>query len=122
LSWVRAGHDPAILYDPGNDTFEELHGVGVALGVQLDARFEQNDKNNLSAKQIIFLGTDGIWEARNPQGEMFGKDKICQIIRQNHAASARNILSICFDSLNRFLESCALEDDVTMIVIKLIDD
>jgi sigma-B regulation protein RsbU (phosphoserine phosphatase) len=34
LSWVRAGHDPAILYDPVADAFEELHGAGVALGVQ----------------------------------------------------------------------------------------
>ena len=122
LSWVRAGHDPGILYDPVADAFEELHGAGVALGVQPDARFEQNEKNNLSAKQIIFLGTDGIWEARNPQGEMFGKDKIYQMIRQNRAASAKEILSICFDRLNRFLESRAPEDDVTMIVIKMIDD
>jgi sigma-B regulation protein RsbU (phosphoserine phosphatase) len=122
LSWVRAGHDPAILYDPVADAFEELHGSGVALGVQPDARFEQNEKNNLSAKQVIFLGTDGIWEARNPLGEMFGKDKIYQIIRQNSAASAREILSICFDRLNRFLEGRAPEDDVTMIVIKMIDD
>ena len=122
LSWVRAGHDPAILYNPANDTFEELHGTGVALGVQADARYEQNEKNHLPKNQIIFLGTDGIWEARNPRGEMFGKDKIHQIIRQNHEAGAKEILTICFNTLNRFLEDRAPEDDVTMIVIKLIDD
>lgn len=122
LSWVRAGHDPAILYDPANDTFEELHGTGVALGVQADARFESNDKNDLLKDQIIFLGTDGIWEARNPQGEMFGKDKIHHIVRQNHEASAKEILTICFNALSRFLENRAPEDDVAMIVIKLIND
>jgi len=122
LSWVRAGHDPAILYDPASDTFEELHGSGVALGVQADARFEANEKNDLQNHQIIFLGTDGIWEARNPQGEMFGKDKIQRIIRQNHAAGAKEILTICFNTLSRFIEDRAPEDDVTMIVIKLIDD
>ena len=122
LSWVRAGHDPAILYDPANDTFEELYGTGVALGVQADARFEPNDKKDLQNDQIIFLGTDGIWEARNPQGEMFGKDRILHIIRQNHETSAKEILTICFNTLSRFLENRAPEDDVTMIVIKLIDD
>jgi sigma-B regulation protein RsbU (phosphoserine phosphatase) len=122
LSWVRAGHDPAILYDPATDTFEELHGTGVALGVQADARFEANEKNDLLSNQTIFLGTDGIWEARNPQDEMFGKDRIHHIIRQNHEAGANEILAICFNTLSRFIEDRALEDDVTMIVIKLIDD
>jgi len=121
LSWVRAGHDPAILYDPAADTFEALHGAGVALGVQADARFEQNEKNDLSNNQIIFLGTDGVWEARNPRGEMFGKDRIHHIIRQNHDAGAKEILTMCFNMHSRFIKDRAPEDDVTMIVIKMID-
>jgi len=122
LSWVRAGHDPAILYDPAADKLEELQGAGMALGVQPDARFEQYEKNDLLNNQIIFLGTDGIWEARNPRGDMFGKNRIHRIIRQNHQASAKEILTECFSALNRFMENRAPEDDVTMIVIKMIDD
>lgn len=122
LRWVRAGHDPAIFYDPASDTFEALHGTGMALGVQADARFEANEKVDLQNRQIIFLGTDGIWEARNPQGEMFGKDRIHRIIRQNHQAGAKEILTGCFDALRRFLEDRAPEDDITIIVIKLMDD
>jgi sigma-B regulation protein RsbU (phosphoserine phosphatase) len=122
LSWVRAGHDPAMLYDPGTARFEELGGTGVALGVQLDAQFEQYERNNLTSGQILILGTDGIWEARNPRGQMFGKDPIYSVIRQNPAASAAEILTICFNALDRFLEDRAPEDDVTMIVIKIVDD
>jgi sigma-B regulation protein RsbU (phosphoserine phosphatase) len=122
LSWVRAGHDPAILYDPLADKFEKLHGSGVALGVQADARFEQKEKNDLQLNQIILLGTDGIWEARNPRGDMFGKTRIRELIRRNHEAGAQEILTICFDALDRFLEDRAPEDDITMIVIKRIDD
>ena len=122
LRWVRAGHDPAILYDPGTDRFEELRGDGVALGVQVDAKFEQNEKNNLTDQQIIILGTDGIWEARNPRGQMFGKEPIYSIVRQNHAASAAEILANSFNVLDRFMEGRASEDDVTMIVIKILND
>lgn len=122
LNWVRAGHDPAIFYDPATDTFQELRGVGMALGVKADARFEENRKNNLKNNQIILLGTDGIWEARNLQGEMFGKEPIYRTIRQNHTLSAKEILTGIFNTLNRFLEDRALEDDVTLVVIKVTDD
>jgi sigma-B regulation protein RsbU (phosphoserine phosphatase) len=122
LNWVRAGHDPAIFFDPATDTFQELRGVGMALGVKADARFEENRKNNLKNNQIILLGTDGIWEARNLQGEMFGKEPIYRTIRQNHTLSAKEILTGIFNTLNRFLEDRALEDDVTLVVIKVTDD
>jgi len=122
LNWVRAGHDPAIFYDPATDTFQELRGAGMALGVKADARFEENRKNNLKKNQIIILGTDGIWEARNLRGEMFGKAPIYSTIRQNPALSAKEILTGIFNTLNRFLEDRALEDDVTLVVIKITDD
>ena len=122
LSWVRAGHDPGIFYDPAADSFEELRGSGMALGVRTDAQFEENEKKNLDRNQVIILGTDGIWEARNPYGEMFGKQPLYQIIRQNPAASAKEIMAACLGRLRQFSEDRSPEDDVTMIVIKLVDD
>ena len=69
LEWVRAGHDPAIVYDPGSDSFSELGGSGIALGVDAEWIYEDNKKTDFSNGQIIFLSTDGIWEARNKKGE-----------------------------------------------------
>lgn len=71
---MRAGHDPAIFYDPATDTVEELKGQALALGVDEDWQYEQNQKTGLKKGQIIVLATDGIWEAHNAKGEMFGKD------------------------------------------------
>jgi len=122
LYWVRAGHDPAIFYDPATDTFEELRGEGIALGVDSDGRYEQFQKAGLKKGQIIVLGSDGLWEARNPKGEMFGKEPIHQIIRQNLKASAREILTSSFNAFNVFLGDRAPEDDVTLVVIKITKD
>ena len=83
---------------------------------------ETNRKNNLKKNQIIILATDGVWEARNLRGEMFGKEPIYRAIRQNTALSAKKILTGIFNALNRFLEDRALEDDVTLVVIKVTDD
>jgi len=122
LGWVRAGHDPAIFYDPELDKFDELHGAGMALGVDADRRYEQFRKTDLKQGQVILLGSDGLWEARNPQGEMFGKEPIHQIIRQSPAATAREILTTCFNRFNVFLGDRAPEDDVTLVVIKFTKD
>jgi len=80
LAWVRAGHDPAIIYDPRLDQFEELKGTGLALGVDESYIFEENSKTDLTPEQIIAIGTDGIWETFNKQGEMFGKMRFREII------------------------------------------
>lgn len=116
---MRAGHEPAFLYDPTSDTFDELRGDGMAMGVDADEAYLEYEKADLRKNQIFLLGTDGIWEARNPAGQMFGREPIYQIIRKNPAASAKEILSSCFNSLNRFLEDLAPEDDMTLVVIKV---
>ena len=119
LCWVRAGHDPAILYDPATDKFDELRGAGMALGVDAGGRYQQFEKTDLKPGQVIVLGSDGLWEARNPQGEMFGKEPIQQIIRQFPHATAREILTACFNRFNDFQEDRAPEDDVTLVVIRI---
>ena len=122
LCWVRAGHEPAIFYDPRTDTFEKLRGVGMALGVNADSRYREYRKTDLKKGQIIVMGSDGLWEARNPKGEMFGKDPIFQIVRSNSEATSRKILRSCFNALNGFLDDRPLEDDVTLVVIKITKD
>ena len=119
LLWVRAGHDPAIFYDPGTDTFEELSGSGVALGVMEDSVFKAYKKTALLKGQVIFLSTDGIWEACNLKREMFGKERIYDIIRKNSSLSAEEIINITIDSLKCFQQGAQIEDDITMVVIKI---
>jgi len=119
LNWVRAGHDPAIFYDPGLDSFEELGGSGLSLGVDEKWVFEDNLKTGLTKDQVILLGTDGIWEARNQKGEMFGKKRIYDIIRKNSSLSGNEIIDVILESLNSFQKGAKIEDDITLVVIKI---
>ena len=119
LEWVRAGHDPAIVYDPGSGSFSELDGSGMALGVYGGWIYEDNKKTDLSKGQIIFLSTDGIWEARNQKGEMLGKAPILKTIRQNVSSDATQIVNAIFDTLDEFIGEMKLEDDITLVVIKM---
>jgi sigma-B regulation protein RsbU (phosphoserine phosphatase) len=122
LRWVRAGHDPAIMYDPTRDEFEELKGSGLALGVAEGVSYEENVKSGLAEGQIIAIGTDGIWEAHNKDGEMFGKERFREIIRKNANAAAHDIIDAVYSDLNEFTIGLRPEDDITLVVIKIEDN
>ena len=119
LEWVRAGHDPGIFYDPESDLFEDLAGPGLALGVDGEWSYVTNRKDGLKEGQIIVLGTDGIWETQNSQGELFGKEAIFKIIREHAEAEASALLDIIIDSLDHFRDGFHFQDDVTLIVVKI---
>ncbi len=121
LEWVRAGHDPGLVYDPGSDSFSKLGGSGIALGVDAEWIYEANKKTDFSNGQIIFLSTDGIWEARNKKGEMLGKEPILNAIRQNSSSDATQIIDAIFDILNKFIGEVKIEDDITSVIIKMQD-
>jgi len=119
ISWVRAGHDPAILYDPKQDDFAELKGSGLALGIDDAIQYAENHREGLTNGQIIAIGTDGIWEAFNKKRKMFGKKRFKDIIRQNAAAGADDILNAVYNEINQFIEGQKTEDDITLVIIKV---
>jgi sigma-B regulation protein RsbU (phosphoserine phosphatase) len=119
LNWVRAGHEPALLYDPATDLFEDLTGEGMALGVDDSWQYVENTRDHLSTGQVILLSTDGIWEARNPQGQMFGREAISDLIRRQAQADAEQIQDAILAALNRFQQGLASADDATLVVIKV---
>ena len=119
LNWVRAGHDPAIFYDPATNKIEKLSGSGIALGSDENWLFEENTKTDLAKGQIVLLSTDGIWETRNPKGEMFGREPVIQILRQNASLSANEILKSILEALKRFRENAKIDDDITLVIIKI---
>jgi len=119
LRWVRAGHEPAVLYDPLTDRLEELSGKGIALGIDNRWQYEEEKHAALAAGQIIVLSTDGIWEARNPQDEMFGKQALYSIIRQNSHAGAAEIQGAILAELRQFQQGVQPADDITLVIIKI---
>ncbi len=119
INWVRAGHDPAIFYDPETDAFDFMKGPGVPLGVVEDWQYEENTKKGLKAGQIIVISTDGVWDTLNWEGKAFGKQPVMDIIQKYQRAAAQDILGNILAELNRFRENVELPDDVTLMVIKI---
>jgi sigma-B regulation protein RsbU (phosphoserine phosphatase) len=119
VAWVRAGHDPAILFDPRGGRFAQLAGPGMALGVDRLFRYGLQRREGLTAGAIILAGTDGIWETSNARGDMFGRERARDILRQHAGAPAATIRDCLVEALKAFSGGVAFADDVTLVVLKL---
>jgi serine phosphatase RsbU (regulator of sigma subunit) len=117
LTWVRAGHDPAIVYSPASDEFGELKGAGIPLGVEQSWNYEDYAAT-IKSGQILVLTTDGIMETHNQKGDMFGKDRIKEVIRRNADLDAEGIRRAMFNTVENFRGKAPREDDVTLVVVK----
>ncbi len=118
MRFVSAGHDPAIVYDPEADTFTELTSDDIPLGIRPDWRYEELSRPGPAGGENILIGTDGLWDTRSPRGEHFGKDRLREVIRQNHARSAEQIAEAVIDAVDDFRGREAQRVDLTLVVIK----
>ena len=119
LEWVRAGHDPAMIYDPATGEFSELMGRGLPLAVDQESAFLAQRLAEWPQGKVLVLGTDGLWESFSPDGSvMYGKDRLREVIRSNAEKSAQAILDAVTADWREFLDGGAQEDDVTLVVIR----
>jgi len=118
VRWVRAGHDPAMIYDSEKDAFNELGGRGLPLGVFDDSNY-QIQTREIKPGQIIAIGTDGIWETTNPDGRQFGKDRFKAVLQAHSSESAAEILTSVFNEVDCFAGNNEKSDDVTLVIIKI---
>ncbi len=118
VRYVRAGHDPALVYDPVADTFRELGGRGIPLGIDGDWRYEEYELGEMPPGTILALGTDGIWEARAASGEMYGKQRLRRVLRGAAAGDARSVALAVLADLDGFRQGEPSRDDVTLVVVK----
>ena len=120
LRWVRAGHEPAVVFNPVTGAFSELGGNGVALGVVEDVDYKEYAQAGWDPGTVILIGTDGITETRSPAGEFFGSARLRDVIRHHAATPVDRIQSAVIEAVQDFRGESPQEDDITLVVVKLI--
>lgn len=120
MCWATAGHDPPIVYDPARDHFSEFKGSGMSLGLVKGAAYEEHLFTGVQSGQVIMALTDGLWEAFNGDGEMFGKDRVRNLIRRFANLSAAEMSEQINAALSRFLGAKSPDDDLTFVIVKVL--
>ena len=119
LQWVRAGHDPAILFVPARKKFDDLKGKGLVLGLDADFQYQTNTYSLAGEKVVILISSDGAWEAENEAREQFGRQRLKDLVAKNHHLSPSALLERITAAIDEFRGSIPLHDDITLVAISI---
>jgi serine phosphatase RsbU (regulator of sigma subunit) len=115
LSYANAGHDLPYLHRNGEA--EELRARGMPLGLMPRMGYEEKEIV-LERDDSALLYSDGLVEAHDPQGEMFGFPRLRALIAE-HAAEEGSLGDFLLRELYTFVgESWEQEDDITLLMLK----
>jgi sigma-B regulation protein RsbU (phosphoserine phosphatase) len=118
LSYARAGHNPPRLKRCADQTLASLDGVsGLPLGISASETYPEGSQQLFPGDQVVFY-TDGITEARNPGGEMFGLARLDQVVSDcSHVAA--DLLNAVLDAVEGFTAGRSADDDRTLLVARI---
>nr|NJM01241.1 PP2C family protein-serine/threonine phosphatase [Desulfobacula sp.] len=120
INWIRAGHEPALLYSPESGEFTRLLGSGMALGVEPDAEIYEYEILGWEKDSILAIVSDGLKESRNSAGEMYGENRIRALITRYPDQPAQTIQKELIRDLKGFIGKVPIADDITVVIVKLV--
>ncbi len=120
LTVVCCGHPPLVVLNGGQVRLFGAHNL--PLGVMADEVYEE-EQCDIGAGASVICYSDGLSEAKNAQGEVYGEDRLMQeLAPYDHAKWGANALvELTYASVLRFVGAQPLADDLTLVVAHLPD-
>jgi serine phosphatase RsbU (regulator of sigma subunit)/predicted ester cyclase len=114
LMYANAGHDLPYLWHGGN--CEELRARGMPLGLMPGMGYEEKEII-LGAGEAVLFYSDGLVEAHNPRGEMFGFPRLRALVAEH--GEERSLGNLLLEELYSFVgEGWEQEDDITLLTLR----
>ena len=115
--FISAGHTPAYLFHSATGKIEELGSNANVLGLFDDASYESS-VFHLDKGDILVVYSDGLTDAENPQGEMFGEERLLKLIRQEAPSGSQAIEQRLLKAIEAFTQGLPQTDDITFVVVE----
>jgi sigma-B regulation protein RsbU (phosphoserine phosphatase) len=115
LTYVNGGHEPPLIVRSGR-VRQSLRKTGPAVGAILDRRFGV-DVVQLDPGEMLFAFTDGASEAKDPQGEFFGRERLLRIL-QGCDRSSRELVRTLETELRQYMGGATQFDDITLLAVR----
>jgi sigma-B regulation protein RsbU (phosphoserine phosphatase) len=115
FTYANAGHNPPLWVR--RDSVERLTRTGIALGASEDSNMSERTIQ-LGEGESLMLYTDGLTEAFNLEGDMFGEERLLRALGWQESVSADEMIKTVESALDDFVGNMPPSDDLTMLVVR----
>ncbi|QQS47695.1 MAG: SpoIIE family protein phosphatase [Acidobacteriota bacterium] len=122
FEFARAGHNPPVLFSPGDNRTQLLKPRGMGLGLNSGRIFDQSiqvDSIDLNPGDLLLIYSDGITEAMNFKKEEFGEERLEAIAGNLDGYKAQQARDAVMTEVSRFLGNIPPQDDQTLVVLRV---
>ena len=115
LTYTNAGHLPPILFRDGKA--DRLDVNETVVGAFPMSRYEES-RLQMESGDLLLCYTDGITEPENEYGEMFGEDRLIDLVAKNIEREETRIIDLVMDAVRQWTRSPELQDDMTILLAR----
>ncbi len=119
FDYVNAGHNPPLLVKK-DGTLTLLESGGLILGALADMTYEQ-ESIKLDKGDLLFLYTDGLSEAENPEGDMYDEERVEEFVKRNHGMDIGKMVDLLASEVEGFMNGMERKDDLTLLIARVKD-
>jgi serine phosphatase RsbU (regulator of sigma subunit) len=116
LTLAGAGHNPVLVLSANG--VQRLDSRGAILGVRPGLEFPE-DHVQAGPGDVLAFYTDGLTEARRPDGEQFGIDRLCELLDEQKDNPLTIMVSATWEAIDAFRAGAPPSDDATLLLVRL---
>jgi sigma-B regulation protein RsbU (phosphoserine phosphatase) len=121
FTYTNAGHNYPFVYRARTGKTQALEAGGMVLGLMKDSEYSER-KVRLSSGDVLVFYSDGLTEARNTDGELFGVERLHETVHEyleknSGKTSAQDLLNWIYEAVSDFSSGIPLADDLTIVVL-----
>ena len=117
MDWCNAGQDAGLLVRAGGG-IERLGATGHVVGILSNASYKAGEPVIMEKGDLLVLHTDGFTEARNPAGDLFGRERLEEAVLEVAGGSPEEVLADLRARLREWTGEKSLDDDLTVVTVK----
>lgn len=115
FQYANAGHNPPLRYHDGR--VEELPRGGFVLAGMRSVRYTEQALT-FAPGDVLLIYSDGVVEARNAAGDLFGEERLREVLYEHRAASAQRLIDAVMAAVQAHADGTPQADDITMVAVR----